>query len=76
MSIQAHEAFDLFLTALRNAGVDVPHSDRGVARLIADALSEINEEFADESEVATAESLRAELHLMVTEKLLADDNGN
>lgn len=76
MTMQASEAFGLFLTALRNAGVDLPLNDRAVAAVLSGALEEATLSLAGRERFeTTAESLRLEFQLMVDEHLLTDDNG-
>lgn len=72
MSIQASEAFGLFLTALRNAGAEVILSDRGTAQLLVDALAIIDPD--DGASALTADTLRAELEALIDCDLLVDDN--
>lgn len=73
MSIQASEAFGLFLTALRNAGVEIMLSDRDTAHLIIDALDTIDPD--DGAAAVTCDLLRIELFQMIEQDLLVDDNG-
>lgn len=73
MAIKASEAFGLFLTALRNAGVEIALSDAKVAELLADALAGVYPEGAYEA--LTCDALEIELRTLTEADLLADDNG-
>ncbi len=73
MPTQASEAFGLFLTALRNAGVEIPLSDAEVATLLADALDVIDPDGAYEA--LTSDTLGIEIRGLAEANLLATDNG-
>ncbi len=74
MSIQASEAFGLFLTALRNSGVDIPLNDKAVAEMLSDLLPNCGTGITEEE--TTLENLALEFGFMVEQGSLASDNGS
>lgn len=76
MSITSHEAFGLFLTALRNDGVEIPLNDNAVALALVGALSQGGAGFhGGDAAQDTAENLRLAFIDLTNAKLLVEDNG-